>query len=163
MNSTINTTLQSTNKRPWVDESKRKSSNLNGSTAVNSRNPNGLRILSGDVEFGLYCARIIPDPGSILMEIFGDVHAINSGESPLESIILLRNGKGPVLQLSYYAIDFPLEKDLKKVRCICRLTSTGRFQAFKIMETPFCDEYIVRLQAISRHILKKLIQQSHLV
>ncbi|XP_063706086.1 uncharacterized protein LOC134835146 [Culicoides brevitarsis] len=147
----MNTT---SSKRSLIDDSKRKQPEKPEQKQPSDRS---LRILSGNVEFALRCAKMLPSTSSILLEIFGTVISVRPGGRS-EMIILLRNDGGPILRLSYHEVQFPLPSGLKDVRCICRINSDGGFQAFKLVPTEFCYEYIQRLQAISVHFLKKFVE-----
>lgn len=83
------------------------------------------------------------------------------GDVPCETILLLRNVKnGPVIQVSYYGIDTCLPRTLKHVRCVCRITCLGRFQALKVQELQsHSTSMIQRLAAISSHTLKMIISK----
>lgn len=179
---TMNTTMNTSTRRSWIDESKRwvfrcfsyfickmflmfthsyfrsNSKQPQKSDNAKPKPPNDahLRILTGNVEFALRCSKMLPITTSVLIEVFGTVINIRPGGKS-ETIILLRNDTGPVLQLSYYSVQFPLPDELKDVRCMCRIKSNGGFHAVKVQPVHFCYEYIARLQAISVHFLKKLV------
>lgn len=125
-------------------------------------NPAHLRILSGNVDFALRCSKMLPVTTSVLIEVFGTVISVRPGGKS-ETIVLLRNDTGPILQVSYYSVQFPLPEELKDVRCVCRIKSDGRFHAVKIKPETFCFEYIARLQAISVHFLKKLVNRPEML
>lgn len=116
-----------------------------------------LRVFSGNVELAIQCKKL-SNTANLLLEIFASVISVRRGEEPYETILLLRNAKGgPVLQVSHFAVDVPLQTNLKNVRCICRISCTGRVLAHKIQEvTEMSVNYIGRLQAISQCTLNKI-------
>uniref|UniRef100_A0A336MQK1 CSON003258 protein n=1 Tax=Culicoides sonorensis TaxID=179676 RepID=A0A336MQK1_CULSO len=159
----MNTTVNSTSKRSWIDESKRSNPDSSiAKPAATPKNESNFRILSGNVEFALRCAKMLPSKNSVLLEIFGTIMSVKKAKRN-ELIILLRNENGPFLQVSYFSDDFQLIEASKNVRCVCRMKSTGGFHALKIQAVEFCYEYIARLQAISVHILKKLVNHPELL
>lgn len=119
-------------------------------------------MLSGNVDFALRCSRMLPIKTSVLIEVFGTIINIRPGGKS-ETIILLRNDTGPVLQMSYYSVQYVLPDGLKDVRCVCRIKSNGGFHAVKIQSVEFSYEYIERLQAISVHFLKKLVNHPEML
>lgn len=146
---------------PSINRKQPESSN---SADPKSKLPNDscLRILSGNVEFALRCSKMLSSTTFVLVEVFGTVINVKSGEKS-ETIILLRNDTGPVMQMSYYSVQFELPRGLKDVRCICRINSNGGFHAVKIQPAQFDFDYIARLQVISVHFLKKLVNHPEML
>ncbi|XP_044727876.1 uncharacterized protein LOC123291601 [Chrysoperla carnea] len=97
-----------------------------------------MRVLTGSIEKILHWHKILPNNVFCLFETIGPCIKVNNGFNRLEKRLLLRDERGPVLQVSYYETEIPINEELiqagKIIHCIGRMVSANRLIALKISE-----------------------------